>query len=108
MRPLFVPGDRLLIDPRPARPLRAGDVVALRDPERAGRLLLKRVTRLGRDAPRGDPSLGPGTIFVEGDNAPESRDSRQFGPVSQDRVLGIVWFRYAPAERRGPVGPRHA
>ena len=108
MAPGFVPGDRLLVDPRPGRPPRAGEVVALRDPEHADRLLLKRVTRVGGDAPGGDPSLAPGTIFVEGDNVPRSRDSRQFGPVPQDRVVGVVWFRYAPAERRGPVGPRHA
>ena len=108
MAPGLVPGDRLLIDPRPARPLKVGDVVALRDPEQAGRLLLKRVVRLGRDAPGGDPALAPGVIFVAGDNASLSRDSRQFGPVAQKRVVGIAWFRYAPAERRGPVGRRHA
>lgn len=108
MLPDFAPGDRLLIDPRPARPLRAGDVVALRDPEHAGRLLLKRVVRLGPDVPGGDPALAPGTVFVEGDNRSRSRDSRRFGPVPRPDVVGIVWFRYAPSARRGPVGPRHA
>lgn len=108
MAPAFVTGDRVLVDPRPGHPLRVGDVVAIGDPEGAGRLLLKRVTRLGRDAPGGDPALAPGTIFVEGDNVSRSRDSRQFGPVGQDRVVGVAWFRYAPAARRGPVGLRHA
>ena len=40
MRPHFWPGDRLYLDPKPGRPFRAGDVVALRDPEAPGRLLL--------------------------------------------------------------------
>lgn len=106
MSPAFTAGDRLLVDPRPDRPLRVGDVVALRDPEEAGHLLLKRVARLGRDVPGGDPSLAAGRIFVVGDNARQSRDSHQFGPVSQDRILGVVWYRYAPPERRGPVGSR--
>ena len=108
MLPLFAPGDRLLIDPSPVGPLRAGDVIALRDPETEGRLLLKRVARVGGDVMGGDPSLAPGTVFVQGDNSARSRDSRQFGPVPRDRVLGVAWFRYAPPERRGPVSARHA
>ncbi len=108
MRPAFLPGDRLLIDPRPPEPLRVGDVVALRDPKVADRLLLKRVARLGPETPEGDAALPPRTLFVVGDNTSRSHDSREFGPVPHASVLGIAWFRYAPAERRGPVGPRHA
>lgn len=106
MRPAFAPGDRLYVDPRPTRPLDVGDVVVLRDPERTDRLLLKRVVRLVRDDASG---AGPPTserAYVEGDNLAASRDSRHFGPVPLGRCVGVVWFRYAPPERRGPVPDR--
>lgn len=103
MQPGFRPGDRLYVDPRPGRPLAVGDVVALRDPEAPDRLLLKRIARFV-PAPGG----GPGTardlfLVVEGDNAPGSRDSRQFGPLPSTAVIGLVWYRYAPLDRAGPV-----
>lgn len=103
MRPGFAPGDRLWVDPRPDRPLARGDVVALRDPETPGRLLLKRVAALaGEPGPEG-PAIPPGTVYVLGDLRSHSRDSRAFGPVPIDAVVGVAWFRYAPADRRGPV-----
>ena len=105
MRPTFLPGDRLYVDPRPDRPLTVGDVVALRDPERPGRLLLKRVVRLEPCEP-GATGPPPVAFVVEGDNAAQSRDSRHFGPVLADALVGLVWFRYAPASRAGPVASR--
>lgn len=103
MQPGFRPGDRLYVDPRPGRPLAVGDVVALRDPEAPDRLLLKRIARF---VPA--PGAGPGTardlfLAVEGDNAPGSRDSRQFGPLPPTAVVGLAWYRYAPLDRAGPV-----
>lgn len=71
-----------------------------------------RALRVFRDLhwPRGG-SLGPGVVcdlgpdelFVLGDNAADSRDSRAWGPVAQERVLGraelVVW----PPSRMGRV-----
>lgn len=101
MRPSFLPGDHLLVRRADRRvPPRAGDVIVLRDPEREGLLLLKRVRSTAetesicRDAP--SPRL-----VVVGDNALLSRDSRHFGPVETSRVVGTVWYRYAPPGRRG-------
>ena len=44
-------------------------------------------------APR---QLGPTEYFVLGDNRPNSRDSRQFGPVDREEIVGRAWLRYWP------------
>ena len=37
-----------------------------------------------------------GRAWLQGDNADESTDSRDFGPVSPDAIVGRVLFRYWP------------
>jgi signal peptidase I len=41
--------------------------------------------------------------FVMGDNRPASQDSRAFGPIGEDLILGRAWLRYFPLERIGLV-----
>jgi signal peptidase I len=91
MEPAFRPGDRVLVNHlayRARRP-RAGEVVVLRDPERLGHVLLKRVA----EAP---DQLGPSLtrVYVLGDNAAQSRDSRAFGTVTLGQILGKAWMKY--------------
>jgi signal peptidase I len=43
----------------------------------------------------------PGTIYVLGDNRQHSYDSRSFGPVPLDNVIGKAWFSNWPADRIG-------
>ncbi len=88
MRPTLLPGDRVVA----VRGWRAapGSVVAVRDPRRPSRLLVKRVS-----------GTGPGGATVLGDNAERSTDSRSFGPAP--RVWGRVLYRYHPASRAGRV-----
>jgi signal peptidase I len=38
----------------------------------------------------GPATVPPGTVFVLGDNRADSRDSRRYGPVSEDDLLGEV------------------
>ncbi|HEY7526065.1 MAG TPA: signal peptidase I [Candidatus Limnocylindria bacterium] len=40
-----------------------------------------------------------GKYFVMGDNRPESQDSRFFGPISRDSIVGRAWLRYFPLDR---------
>lgn len=85
MEPELSPGDFVVVNRwsyRFRRPER-GDVVVLRDPESPTRYLVKRIA---------DGANG-GAYFVTGDNAAESRDSRTFGPVPRDLIVGKVWLR---------------
>lgn len=44
----------------------------------------------------GPITLRPMTYFVMGDNRVNSNDSRAFGPVMRDAILGRAWLRYWP------------
>lgn len=44
-------------------------------------------------------TLGPLNYFVLGDNRGNSNDSRVFGPVHRDYILGRVWLRYWPVDQ---------
>jgi signal peptidase I len=116
MEPTFSPGQWVLVRRLnwPEFPLRDGDVVLLRHD---GDVLIKRVAALpGERAPiedlsllyflrpdvaRRDPTysrhvakllapLPAGSIYVLGDNAAVSDDSRMFGPVPTSAVIGRV------------------
>lgn len=55
---------------------KVGDIVVI---EKNGREMVKRVTKIdGRQ------------ILVEGDNKLESTDSKDFGPVNMDQIVGKV------------------
>jgi len=106
---------------------RRGDIVVLHDPTGGPELLIKRVVGLsgervtmsdGRVAIDGapleepylsQPTLGQGrswlvpplSVFVMGDNRGASRDSRVFGPVPMEQLVGRAVFRYWPPDGVG-------
>ena len=45
-----------------------------------------------------------GSYFVMGDNRPDSQDSRFFGVVDRELIVGRAWLRYFPLDRVGFVG----
>lgn len=47
--------------------------------------------------------VGEDEYFVMGDNRLSSQDSRVFGPVDQELILGRAWLRYFPLERIGII-----
>ena len=49
-------------------------------------------------------TIPAGTYFVMGDNRPDSQDSRFFGPIDRDLIVGRAWLRYFPLDRIGIVG----
>ena len=98
MEPTYRSGDAVLALRRGRRPVRSGDVVVCRPPAgapRPGALLIKRVVAVAGEPmpPVNEPSalvtVPAGHVFVRGDAA-RSLDSRQFGPVPLDHVIGHV------------------
>ena len=90
MIPTLEDGDRCLV--RRTRRVESGDLVVFIDPEYPRRLVVKRVVVVSSSG-----------IDVAGDNSGESRDSRSFGPVPASAVIGVAWYRYAPAGRVGRI-----
>ncbi len=87
MVPLLEPGDEVLVDTRAYRktPPRPGDIVVARHPYRTDLLLIKRVAQV----------LDNGYCALKGDNPSESTDSRTFGSLPPERILGRVTSRFA-------------
>ncbi|MDY7101601.1 MAG: S26 family signal peptidase [Actinomycetota bacterium] len=93
MLPTLAPGDRLLALAH--APVGVGAIVAAREPG-TGRLVCKRVAAVGPD----------GRYELRGDNAGASTDSRHWGPVPPDAIVGRIIWRYHPADASGRIpGP---
>jgi len=67
-----------------------GHDVVIRDPRESGRIILKRVVK-EKD----------GKLNLRGVNKNFSTDSREFGWIGEDKVLGRVILRYYPLFGRG-------
>ena len=115
MDPSIVEGDWLLVDPTIVRWPRRGSVVAFLEPN-SGALAIKRVA--GRPGDRvpfesGYLELADDEAWLLADASPvtaaaaglgEPIDSRRYGPVPVQFLVGRVWFRYWPLSRLGRIG----
>lgn len=115
MAPAIADGDWLLVDPTVTRWPRRGSIVVFHEPD-GGALAVKRVA--GRPGDRvpfetGYLELADDEAWLLSDaSAAETAaaghgapiDSRRYGPVPVELLVGRAWFRYAPWHRIGRPG----
>ena len=120
MEPALLAGDWLLVDPTTDRWPRRGSIVAFREPDGEGTLSVKRIAAGPGDLvpfEGGYLELADDEAWLLSDATPAMTeaagfgppiDSRRFGPVPLDSLVGRVWFRYGPLGRIGRLpGPDH-
>eukprot|EP00752_Nemacystus_decipiens_P009735 g8693.t1 len=121
MRPTIEHGSWLLVDKMggPGKNLKVGQIVLVRSPLEAGKVVVKRITGLPGDAimvrpPPGDRHnshgierrlevVPEGHVWLAGDNQENSKDSRSYGSVPQALVEGVVLLRLWPYRDFGVV-----
>ncbi len=109
MLPILQPGDRALAL-RTGRH-RVGDIVACVDPRNRHRSLVKRVAAVpgGHLEMEGGVPLAAGSGYIVlGDNSSASTDSRHFGSIDANLIIGRLFFRYLPEGRAGVISRRSA
>ncbi len=105
MLPTLRPGDLVFVRRVPAAALRPGDLVAARPASLGGRALVKRLVGLPAEHVRVNDQrweLTADQYFLLGDRPGDSTDSRSFGPVRPDEIVGRVDFRLWPWTRFRP------
>jgi len=79
MEPEYIDGTVVLVSKNTVKlGLNVGDVVVAPDP-RSGRLILKRISKISETA-----------VFLRGDKSSESTDSRTFGLIQKENIIGKV------------------
>jgi signal peptidase I len=114
MLPVLAPGDWLLIDPTVRRWPRRGSIVVFREPG-TDQLAVKRLAaRPGDRVPfeGGYLHLADDEAWLRSDASAADAasagfgapiDSRRYGPVPLECLVGRAWFRYGPLRRVGRV-----
>ena len=87
MSPLLSPGDLIWVDTQVHALPSLGDVVVVRDPRTRRRILVKRAR-----------SRGTATFSVGSDSPTCGRDSRHFGPLRIEHLIGRAMYAWSPDE----------
>jgi len=104
MEPTFYNGDYLIVDEITyhfEKP-KIGDVVVFRYPLDTSKFFIKRIEGLPGDKVNimgKEIVLKDGEYYVLGDNSPHSSDSRIWGPVPQNLLIGRVLIRLWPLNK---------
>jgi len=119
MAPTIAPGDWLLVDPTTVRWPRRGSIVVFHEPD-SDLLAIKRVAAGPGDRVQLDERhliLATDEAWLLSDasdaallafGAGQPIDSRRYGPVPLEALVGRAWFRYGPLDRIGPLARRPA
>ncbi len=76
-----------------------GKVIVTNDLHSGGVVLEEEYTSVPGTTGTEHVTLNPDEYFLMGDNRPASMDSRSFGPVKREYVVGRVWLRGLPVDR---------
>lgn len=95
-RIIGIPGDQIMVK---------GGKVYLNNEELAEPYLPDYfITQAGKVVSEGTEFTVPeGTYLVFGDNRNHSYDSRNFGPIDRDKIVGRAWFVYWPPSQMGVI-----
>lgn len=82
MLPLLEPGIEILIDPFAYQKImpKVGDIIVTIHPDHPELTIIKRITDINQD----------GSYFLTGDNSNESTDSRHWGTIKLEDIIGKV------------------
>jgi len=107
MAPTLQAGDHIVVTPYHGTPQR-GDVIVFRAPASSGELMVKRIAGTPGDAVEAGAGrvviVPAGCYFVIGDNRQDSFDSRNWGVLPRDLIIGrarlVLWSSVAAAHDR--------
>ena len=85
MEPFLKSGDYVLVNKlsyvfgNPSK----GDVIVFKHPKEKNKFLVKRISVI----------TNSDEYYIVGDNKSYSQDSRHFGPIKKDSIIGKVWIK---------------
>jgi signal peptidase I len=105
MTPVLHPGELVLVSKGAftSREPRRGEIVMARPSSLSGQAFVKRIVGLPHERVEVDGrswQLAEGEFFLLGDQAEHSMDSRSFGPVRREELVGPIRARVWPWKRR--------
>ena len=90
MSPLFVDGEEVVVatNENVLKELEIGNIVVLQHPQKSNLLIIKRIHNIVATTSQKKQ------YFIQGDNLPASTDSRHFGLVDENLLIGKVICRF--------------